>query len=127
MAYVDGFVLPIAKKNLPAYRRMAKKASKVWIEHGALGSIVLLLALDLFHVPAWPVALAAAALHAARLALWAPLATLRRPILWILHLSYAWVVVHLALRALARFDLMPAGLATHALTAGAIGGLTLGW
>jgi uncharacterized protein YbaA (DUF1428 family) len=36
MAYVDGFVLPIAKKNLPAYRRMAKKASKVWMEHGAL-------------------------------------------------------------------------------------------
>jgi uncharacterized protein YbaA (DUF1428 family) len=36
MAYVDGFVLPIPKKNLPAYRRMAKKASKVWLDHGAL-------------------------------------------------------------------------------------------
>lgn len=36
MPYVDGFVLPIPKKNLDAYRRMAKAASKVWREHGAL-------------------------------------------------------------------------------------------
>ena len=36
MAYVDGFVIPIPKKNLPAYRRVALKAGKVWKEHGAL-------------------------------------------------------------------------------------------
>jgi uncharacterized protein YbaA (DUF1428 family) len=36
MNYVDGFVLPIAKKKLAAYRRIASKASKVWIDHGAL-------------------------------------------------------------------------------------------
>ncbi len=36
MAYVDGFVLPVPKKNLAAYRRMARKAGKVWREHGAL-------------------------------------------------------------------------------------------
>ena len=36
MAYVDGFVLPVAKKNLPAYLRMARKAGKIWREHGAL-------------------------------------------------------------------------------------------
>jgi uncharacterized protein YbaA (DUF1428 family) len=36
MAYVDGFLLPIPKRNLPAYRRMAKKAGKIWREHGAL-------------------------------------------------------------------------------------------
>jgi uncharacterized protein YbaA (DUF1428 family) len=34
--YVDGFVLPVAKKNLAAYRKMARLASKVWREHGAL-------------------------------------------------------------------------------------------
>ena len=34
--YVDGFVLPVPKKNLPAYRRMASTAGKVWREHGAL-------------------------------------------------------------------------------------------
>jgi uncharacterized protein YbaA (DUF1428 family) len=36
MPYVDGFVLPVPKKNLPAYRRMATKAGKIWKEHGAL-------------------------------------------------------------------------------------------
>jgi uncharacterized protein involved in response to NO len=97
-----------------------------YVEYGALGSVMVLLLFDLFEFPVWPVALAAAALHAIRVALWAPLATRARPILWILHLSYAWVVVHLALRGLAGFDLVPAGLATHALTVGVIGGLTLG-
>ena len=34
--YVDGFVVPVPKKDLPAYRRMAQKAGRVWKEHGAL-------------------------------------------------------------------------------------------
>ncbi|HEX5766994.1 MAG TPA: DUF1428 domain-containing protein [Burkholderiales bacterium] len=34
--YVDGFVLPVPKKNLKAYRAMATKAGKVWREYGAL-------------------------------------------------------------------------------------------
>jgi uncharacterized protein YbaA (DUF1428 family) len=34
--YVDGFVLPVPKRNLDAYRRMARKAGKIWREHGAL-------------------------------------------------------------------------------------------
>lgn len=34
--YVDGFVLPVPKKNLKAYRALALKASKVWRKHGAL-------------------------------------------------------------------------------------------
>ena len=97
-----------------------------WIEHGALGAVIALLFLDLFQLPVWPLALAAAALHAIRVGLWAPLATRARPILWILHLSYAWVAVHLLLRGLAGVDLVPAALATHALTVGVIGGLTLG-
>jgi uncharacterized protein YbaA (DUF1428 family) len=36
MAYVDGFILPVPKRKLAAYRRMARKAGKVWLEHGAL-------------------------------------------------------------------------------------------
>ena len=36
MSYVDGFVVPVPLKNLPAYRRMAQKAGKVWKEYGAL-------------------------------------------------------------------------------------------
>ena len=36
MSYVDGFVVPVPKKKLAAYRSMARKAGKVWREHGAL-------------------------------------------------------------------------------------------
>ena len=34
--YVDGFVLPLPKKNVAAYREISRKAGKVWREHGAL-------------------------------------------------------------------------------------------
>ena len=34
--YVDGFVLPIPKKNVATYLRMAKYCSKIWLDHGAL-------------------------------------------------------------------------------------------
>jgi uncharacterized protein YbaA (DUF1428 family) len=36
MSYVDGFVVPVPKENLAAYRRIARKAGKIWKEHGAL-------------------------------------------------------------------------------------------
>jgi uncharacterized protein YbaA (DUF1428 family) len=36
MKYVDGFVMPILKKNLPAYRRMARMGGELWKKHGAL-------------------------------------------------------------------------------------------
>jgi uncharacterized protein YbaA (DUF1428 family) len=37
--YVDGFVLPVPKKNLQAYRRLAQLAGRVWREHGALAYV----------------------------------------------------------------------------------------
>jgi uncharacterized protein YbaA (DUF1428 family) len=36
MRYVDGFVVPVPKKNLAAYRRIARRAGKIWMEYGAL-------------------------------------------------------------------------------------------
>jgi len=125
MAVVGGRVIPSFTNNAVAGAGAPRHA---WLETGALGALLLLLAADALERAglAAGVALLAAALHAARLALWAPGKTLRRPILWILHLSYAWVVVHLALRGLAGFGLLPYALGTHALTVGAIGGLTLG-
>ena len=36
MSYVDGFVLPVPEKNLADYKRIARKAGKIWREHGAL-------------------------------------------------------------------------------------------
>ena len=100
-----------------------------WIERLAPGSVLLLLAADVLVAPAMiigPLAAAAAMIHAARLALWRPWRTFRTPLVWILHCAYAWIALALALRALAAWDLVPASLAIHALTVGAIGGLTLG-
>ena len=34
--YVDGFIVPVPKKNLKAYQKLAMKAGKIWKEHGAL-------------------------------------------------------------------------------------------
>ncbi len=36
MSYVDGFLLPIPKKNIDAYKKIARKAGKIWLEYGAL-------------------------------------------------------------------------------------------
>jgi uncharacterized protein YbaA (DUF1428 family) len=36
MRYVDGFVIPVPKRKIPAYLRIAQKAGKIWREHGAL-------------------------------------------------------------------------------------------
>jgi uncharacterized protein YbaA (DUF1428 family) len=36
MIYVDGFVLPIPKDKLAAYRKIARRSGKIWKEHGAL-------------------------------------------------------------------------------------------
>jgi uncharacterized protein YbaA (DUF1428 family) len=39
MAYVDGFVVPIPKKKVADYRKIARKAGKIWREHGALAFV----------------------------------------------------------------------------------------
>ena len=99
------------------------------LERIALGAVLALLAADLLGLPDIAIAVVAgvaAIAHAIRLALWNPWATRSKPILWILHASYAWIVVHLALRAASALDLAAPTLAIHALTVGAVGGLTLG-
>jgi uncharacterized protein involved in response to NO len=125
MAVMGGRVIPAFTNS--AIPDAGARRNRI-VEYGALGSLLLLLVFDLLElfVPAAIVCLIAAPFHAVRLALWSPWATRARPILWILHLSYAWVVVHLVLRGLTGFDLIASGFATHALTVGAIGGLTLG-
>lgn len=36
MSYVDGFVLPVPKRKIREYRKLARKAGRIWLEHGAL-------------------------------------------------------------------------------------------
>lgn len=86
------------------------------------------LAIDL----AWPerwlggsMALIAAALHLVRLSGWQSLRTLGNPILWVLHLGYLWLVIGLALKGLADFDVLTQAAALHALTIGGFGTMTM--
>ena len=126
VAVVGGRVIPMFTNNgVPG----AGAVRRPWIEKVALGALLGVLALDVAGVSGIPLALlalAAAAAHAARLWLWKPWRTVRTPLVWILHASYAWIVVHLALRVVAPLGLVGEHLATHALTIGVIGGMTIG-
>ena len=126
VAVMGGRVIPMFTNNgIPG--TAARRDPRV--EKAALGSIVLLFVADLVAAPAIVIAviaLAAAAIHALRLALWQPWRTLSTPLVWVLHVSYAWIVVYFVLRALAEWDLVAVPLATHALTIGVIGGMTIG-
>lgn len=68
----------------------------------------------------------AAVFHALRLWKWHPLVTVKRPILWVLHASYAWLPIGFALLALAQWGLVGVSLAVHAFAVGVIGGLIIG-
>lgn len=94
-----------------------------------LAVTALTLALWVLSAPAPVVllaSLAAAVLHAVRLWLWHPRVTLKRPILWILHASYAWLPIGFALLALAQLGWVNPSLAVHAFAVGVIGGLIIG-
>ena len=99
------------------------------VEKFALGTVILLFAADLLQLPQTVIAMTAlisALAHGVRLYLWKPWRTLAAPLVWILHAAYAWIVLYLALRGLSALELLAGSYATHALTVGAIGGLTLG-
>ena len=73
-----------------------------------------------------PLAFCAAGVSLANLLAWQPQRTLRVPLLWILHLSYAWTGIGFALLGLASLGLLPASAALHALTVGSMAGLIIG-
>jgi uncharacterized protein involved in response to NO len=99
------------------------------VEKFALGLVLALMAADAIGLAAMAVAAVAAGgfvAHAWRWVLWKPWRTARVPLLWVLHLAYAWVPIHFALRALAEAGMASSSAATHALTVGAAGGLIIG-
>mgnify|MGYP001627329993 CR=1 FL=1 len=126
LCVMGGRVIPMFTNNgVPG----ARARKQPLLEKVALGSILAVLAADLLQLP--PLALAAitavaAAAHLARCLLWQPWTTLRTPLVWVLHLAYLWIPLHLALRALAVAGWTSPSAATHALTVGAIGGLVIG-
>jgi uncharacterized protein involved in response to NO len=73
------------------------------------------------------VVLAAGIINVLRMRGWGTFATLRTPILWILHAGYAWLAVGLILRGVAELSgLIPLDAGIHALTLGAIGSMIIG-
>jgi uncharacterized protein involved in response to NO len=126
LAVMGGRVIPMFTNNgVPG----AGAARQPLVEKAALGGVLALGAADLLGLDGGPLAalaLAAGAAHAGRWALWRPWRTRRAPLVWVLHLAYAWIPVHLLLRGLAALGFVAPSLAVHALTVGAIGGLVIG-
>lgn len=126
IAVMSGRVVPMFTNNgVPgAVATRNPNADKV-----ALGSILVLLGLDAVGIRGWPVAAIAIVgclTHAWRWLLWQPWKTLSVPLVWVLHLAYAWIPVHLILRALGELGRVNPSVAIHALTVGAVGGLIIG-
>jgi uncharacterized protein involved in response to NO len=126
VAVMGGRVIPMFTNNgVPGTRA----TRRVYVEKAALGLVLALIVADLLGLKGMPLAALAAGAcvaHAWRWVLWQPWKTLRVPLVWVLHVAYAWVPVHLLLRALVEVGLVAPSLATHALSVGAIGGIVIG-
>ena len=125
MAVMAGRVIPMFTNKIDG----ANASKQPWLEKAALGSTLALLLADALALHGGVLivlALFCAAAHLARWTLWQPWKTLRTPLVWVLHVAYLWIPVHLALRALAEAGGAAPSIATHALTVGAMGGLIIG-
>ncbi|MEO8304548.1 MAG: NnrS family protein [Betaproteobacteria bacterium] len=126
MVAISGRVIPMFTNNgVPG----AHATRHALVEKFVIGSVGALLVADLFRASGAvlaAVALLGAVVHAARLYFWQPWRTLRAPLVWVLHAAYGWIVVYLVLRGLAALGVVAEPLAVHALTIGAIGGMTIG-
>jgi uncharacterized protein involved in response to NO len=127
--------LVIAGRIIPMFTRNATGASGIEpirsLDIAAVVGLLLLIALDVVAITdariTGVVAGAAGIVTLARAARWGIRHTGSHPLLWILHAGYGWIGIALLLRAAPVMGLAVAGsLATHALTVGAIGALTLG-
>ena len=100
-----------------------------WLEWSSIASVIAFMLAELFlpgSIPAGVMAGLAAASNGLRLAGWYTKRFWAVPLLWVLHLGYAWVVVGFCLKTLAVLDLVLPQLTLHAFTVGGIGVLTLG-
>ncbi|MGB8855979.1 MAG: NnrS family protein [Burkholderiales bacterium] len=126
MAVMGGRVIPMFTNNGVSGAGATRHAL---VEKIALGAVIVLFLADLLLLPqilVAAVALIGAIAHGARLVMWKPWRTVSAPLVWVLHAAYAWIVLHLALRGATSLKLLAGSYAVHALTTGAIGGLTLG-
>jgi len=124
----------IAGRVIPMFTRNATGSTRIvsvrWLELGAIAAVASHLVLELvapFSLPATVTAGLAGILVLARAARWGAVASLRHPLLWILHAGHAWIGIGFTLRVAAMLTTRISTTAgTHALTVGAIGSLTIG-
>jgi uncharacterized protein involved in response to NO len=123
----------IGGRVIPAFTRSAMPGvattGRAWLDRLAIGATVLGLGAWLGGAAPYAAAVVlgiAAAAQGARLAGWRPWVARRRPILWILHASYAWIPQGLALLAAACAGALGPSAGVHALAVGATGGLVIG-
>jgi len=123
----------MAGRVIPGFSQSAMPGLRItallWLERSALALTGLGLLLWVFAAAGGITSLVlglAAAAHVWRQWRWKPMLSRQRPILWILHLSYAWIPVGLGLLALAQINLLALSLGLHALAVGTTGGLIIG-
>lgn len=128
-------ILLISGRVFPMFTRNATGVVTIrsipWLDRSCVAAMVGLLAVDAVTAQTGRLAAGVAGvvglLAAARAIHWGAHHSLRDPLLWVLHAGYAWLVVGLLLRAMTGLLGAPvSSVATHALTVGAIGTLTLG-
>ena len=127
VAIMAGRVIPAFTRNAIPHARVRQIRGLDTVAIGALALALIGWIAALPEVVVIPLCIAAALAHAARMWQWDPLATRARPMLWILHVSYAWIPAGMLLLAfaLAGIAATPA-TALHALGIGAIGGMIIG-
>ena len=126
IAIIGGRVIPAFTHNWlhlnSASARMPQRLT--WLDAAAIVSVALVAVLQLIPAPEWVqgcITLFAALANAARLFLWRGAPTWRAPIVFILHIGYAWLVVGLLLMSAAAFRSgLPSIPAEHAFGAGAV-------
>lgn len=127
LVIITGRIVPLFTKNALNDESIRSNAA---VSTAAIVSVVAVAVVEVFaptHFLMAVVAGISSLLVLVRSLHWGAFATLRRPILWVLHLGHAWIWFGLALKSAAAAGLpVPSSVATHALTAGAIGTLTVG-
>lgn len=123
---VGGRVIPMFTRNATG----ATVRSYPWLDRATIAGAAALAVIDAAGAPfevGAALAGAVAVVAAGRAVHWGARHTLRDPLLWVLHVGYAFVPIGFALRAAGLFTTaIPSSAATHALTVGAIGTLTIG-
>jgi uncharacterized protein involved in response to NO len=130
ISVIGGRIIPAFTRNWLNARGLAPVPPPVDMLDRAAVVVLLTAMIGWTFLPDWRpvgvVLLIAAALNLARLSRWRGFATVEEPLLLVLHVGYLWLVAGTALLALSLLtDAVPYPAAVHALTAGAMGTMTL--